>query len=124
MNDDKLRVLVLDINSKVLLDSLKKNYLFSVTTVKLRTVKITMKPDVIILDYSKIHDSYAMQKKIINLIYNFELKPVIIACMDSWEHLLYKQAKLFGVDKTFTLQQLDETNNCLTQYILDNFVEI
>lgn len=124
MNDDKLRVLVLDVNSKVLLDSLKKNYLFSVTTGKLRTVKITMKPDVIILDYSKIHDSYAMQKRMINLIYNFEFKPLIISCMDSWEHLLYKQAKLFGVDKTFTLQQLDETNNCLMQYILDKFVEI
>ena len=124
MNADKLRVLVLDINSEALFDSLKKTNLLSVSTGKLRTVKMTMKPDVIIFDYGKICDSYAMQKRMINSIYNFGFKPLIIACMDSWEHLIHKQAKLFGVDKTFTIQQLDETSNCVTQYIFDKFVEI
>lgn len=124
MNDDRLRVLLLDIASKPLIDSLKKANLFSITIGKLRTVKMMMKPDVIIFNYNKINDSNAMQKRMINLIYKFKSKPLIIAYMDSWEHLIYKQAKLFGVDKTFALRQIDETRNCVMQYIIDIFVEI
>lgn len=124
MNDDRLRILVLDIASKPLLQSLKQNNLFSVTVGKLRTTKLSMKPDVIIFEYSKIHDSNAMQKRMINLIYKFEFKPLIIAYMDSWEPLIHKQAELFGVDKMFSAKQLDNTSDCVTQYILNLFLDI
>ena len=124
MNDDRLRILVSDIASKTLLHSLKHNSLFSITVGKLRTVKLSMKPDVIIFEYSKIHDSNAMQNRMINLIYKFEFKPLIIAYMDSWEPLIYKQAELFGVDKMFSAKQLDNTSDCVTQYILNLFLDI
>lgn len=117
MNDDRLRILVLDIASKTLLHSLKQNSLFSVTIGKLRTVKLSMKPDVIVFEYSKIYDSNAMQKRMINLVYKFKIKPIIIAYMDSWEYNIQKQAELFGVDKTFSKEQIDETNNCIIRYI-------
>lgn len=122
--NDRLRVLALDITSKTLLQSLKQNSLFSVTVSKLRTAKLSMKPDVIIFEYSEIFDSNAMQKRMINLIYKFELKPLIIAYMDSWESLISKQAKIFGIDKTFSKRQLEKTSDCMTQYISELLLDI
>ena len=124
MNDDRLRILVLDIASKTLLHSLKQNSLFSVTIGKLRTVKLSMKPDVIVFEYSKIYDSNAMQKRMINLIYKFKIKPIIIAYMDSWEYNIQKQAELFGVDKTFSKAQIDEVNNSMIRYISNYLLDI
>lgn len=124
MNDDRLRILVLDIASKTLLHSLKQNSLFSVTVGKLRTVKLSMKPDVIVFEYSKIHDSNAMQKRMINLVYKFKIKPIIIAYMDSWEYNIQKQAELFGVDKTFSKAQIDEVNNSMIRYISNCLLDI
>lgn len=124
MNDDRLRILVLDIVSKTLLHSLKQNSLFSVTIGKLRTVKLSMKPDVIVFEYSKIYDSNAMQKRMINLIYKFKIKPIIIAYMDSWEYNIQKQAELFGVDKTFSKAQIDEVNNSMIRYISNCLLDI
>lgn len=124
MNDDRLRILVLDISSKTLLNSLKHNNLFSVTVGKLRTVKLSMKPDVIVFEYSKIHDSNAMQKRMINLIYKFKTKPLIIAYMYSWESNIQKHAELFGVDKTFSKAQIDEANNSMIRYISNYLLDI
>ena len=124
MNDARLRILVLDIASKTLLHSLKHNSLFSITVGKLRTVKLSMKPDVIVFEYSKIYDSNAMQKRMINLIYKFKIKPIIIAYMDSWEYNIQKQAELFGVDKTFSKAQIDEVNNSMIRYISNYLLDI
>ena len=122
--NDRLRILVVDMKSSQILKDLKQIQVFSVTEGNLRTVELKMKPDVIIVNYEKIFNSFSMQKKLLNLIYRYALKPLVIAYKDNWDELIKEQAKLFGVDRTISKDDIGQFSDFPSSFILETLTTI
>ena len=122
--NDRLRVLVVDLQLSQIINNLKQIQVFSITEGKLRTVEPIMKPDVVILNYETILNSRLMQKKLLNLIYRYAYKPLVIAYKENWDELIKKQAKLFGVDRTISEDDLRQSSDCLSSFILESLTTI
>ena len=54
----------------------------------------------------------------------YTFKSLIIIYKENWDELIKKQAKLFGVDRSISENDIRQSSDCLSSYILESLTTI